>query len=433
MQQMMIQPVPASGEQGIGEGGGGGGFGPKKKLTKEEEEMLAIIKGASRGQDPGIGSPLHGDSSAGSGEATLPPSFERGGGDGGGGGSAPSGDMSNSTSPDGAALLKAFEAKNMKTGSSTGKTGELPSIPKPPVESEEAPAACEAGSGKLDHKPSAPPRSPAPKPSKRKLVVPVKEAVDGTGKGGAAAGDGALLPPASGPFPAADSLEQGSEGGSERGSVDDAAEAVISKPKRQESLDALVAAANAAASKPPLVVAPPVELLPDEDFEKEILTRLAALSAALVAGGVADKQSEAYMEGKDVVKVVHLIASEPLPPRMFPFRRQVLFMHADTLVGALGDVADLAFSVASPEPLAGDRDERGNGSGGIDIQLLMVCIAALMALFRLPELCREVGQATLRKLWAVTCGRLLDKRLATKHGPYALHSQAIFKALNKVW
>lgn len=38
----------------------------------------------------------------------------------------------------------------------------------------------------------------------------------------------------------------------------------------------------------------------------------------------------------------------------------------------------------------GDVDPTGRGAGGIDVQLLSVCLAALMALFRLPELCREV-------------------------------------------
>ena len=58
-----------------------------------------------------------------------------------------------------------------------------------------------------------------------------------------------------------------------------------------------------------------------------------------------------------------------------------------------------------------DDDLGGVGAGGIDVQLLSVCLAALMALFRLPELCREIepqvcvcGVCGVCGVWCVVCG-----------------------------
>lgn len=65
-------------------------------------------------------------------------------------------------------------------------------------------------------------------------------------------------------------------------------------------------------------------------------------------------------------------------------------------------------------------------------QLLSVCLAALMALFRLPELCREIEPQYLRDMLSCTCSRLLDDRLAATQGPYAPTAPQVVKALNKI-
>ena len=60
----------------------------------------------------------------------------------------------------------------------------------------------------------------------------------------------------------------------------------------------------------------------------------------------------------------------------------------------------------------GDVDVTGVGAGGIDVQLLSVCLAALMALFRLPELCREVFVSSLIvfKPWCAKAYAPLDSQ-----------------------
>lgn len=80
----------------------------------------------------------------------------------------------------------------------------------------------------------------------------------------------------------------------------------------------------------------------------------------------------------------------------------------------------------------GDVDSADTGAGGIGVQLLSVCLAAPMALFRLPEFCREVKPPPLRGMLACTCSRLLDDRLAATRGPYAATAAQVIKALKMI-
>jgi hypothetical protein len=90
--------------------------------------------------------------------------------------------------------------------------------------------------------------------------------------------------------------------------------------------------------------------------------------------------------------VVHLLASGDTPPKLFSFSQRALGPHASALLSKLTKLLDLAFSAGPPELEAGDVDALGNGTGGIDVQLLTVCLASLMALFRLSDFCREVWE-----------------------------------------
>jgi hypothetical protein len=128
----------------------------------------------------------------------------------------------------------------------------------------------------------------------------------------------------------------------------------------------------------------------------QVLVRMGALVLLLAKREPLHKGSDAYMEGKDVVKVVHLLASGNAPPKLFSFNARVLAPHAAALLAHLTRLLDLAFGAGPPELDAGDDDALGNGTGGVEVQLLTVCLAALMALFRLPEFCREVKRKKKR-------------------------------------
>jgi hypothetical protein len=181
---------------------------------------------------------------------------------------------------------------------------------------------------------------------------------------------------------------------------------------------AAAAAANANAPTTPAAAA---------SFNVEILSRLDAL---LCAKQPLDKNADVYLEGKDVIKVLHSLASGA-EPTQFAFNRNTLVAQANPVITKLSACLNLSFVCAEAQG-EGDVDPTGGGAGGIDVQLLSVCLAALMALFRLPELCREVSPAPLRDMLACTCSRLLDERLAATAGPYAATAAQVIKALNKI-
>jgi len=128
--------------------------------------------------------------------------------------------------------------------------------------------------------------------------------------------------------------------------------------------------------------------------------------------------------------VVHSLASG-VEPSQYAFNRNTLVAHANAVIGKLSKCLDLSF-VCGEAQGENDVDVGGTGAGGIDVQLLSVCLAALMALFRLPELCREVQPPALRDMLSCTCSRLLDDRLAATRGPYAATAAQVIKALNKI-
>jgi len=139
------------------------------------------------------------------------------------------------------------------------------------------------------------------------------------------------------------------------------------------------------------------------------------LNGLLSAKHPLDKNSDAYLEGKDVIKVVHSLASGS-EQTQFAFTRNTLVAHANDVIQKLSACLNMSFVCSEAqvsiwlsmlflvffcffvffydsvicEQGEGDVDVTGVGAGGIDVQLLSVCLAALMALFRLPELCREV-------------------------------------------
>lgn len=178
-------------------------------------------------------------------------------------------------------------------------------------------------------------------------------------------------------------------------------------------------------AEPP--VAPPSAEVSAASFGDEILARLDLL---LEAKQPLDKNSDIYLEGKDVIKVVHSLASGA-EPTQFAFNRNTLVAHANQVIAKLSSCLNLSFICAEAQSDS-DVDVSGVGAGGIDVQLLSVCLAALMALFRLPELCREVKPPPLRDMLACTCSRLLDDRLAATRGPYAATAAQVIKALNKI-
>jgi hypothetical protein len=169
------------------------------------------------------------------------------------------------------------------------------------------------------------------------------------------------------------------------------------------------------------------EAVSTASFGDEILARLDAL---LSAQQPLDKNSDVYLEGKDVIKVVHSLASGA-EPTQFAFNRSTLVSHANAVISKLSVCLNLSFICAEAQGDS-DVDVHNTGAGGIDVQLLSVCLAALMALFRLPELCREVKPPPLRDMLATTCSRLLDDRLAATRGPYAATAAQVIKALNKI-
>ena len=132
-----------------------------------------------------------------------------------------------------------------------------------------------------------------------------------------------------------------------------------------------------------------------------MVTRLDAL---LSAKHPLDKNSDIYLEGKDVIKVVHSLASGT-DPGLFVFDQSTLIVHTNVVITKLSSLLNMSFICHEPQvrmlcnvpssksksqvvQVEGEPDAAG--AGGIDVQLLSVCLAALMALFRLPELCREV-------------------------------------------
>jgi len=64
--------------------------------------------------------------------------------------------------------------------------------------------------------------------------------------------------------------------------------------------------------------------------------------------------------------------------------------NMNSVLAKLSSCLNLSF-VCAEAAEDSEKDSSGSGAGGIDVQLLSVCLAALMALFRLPELCLEVG------------------------------------------
>ena len=127
--------------------------------------------------------------------------------------------------------------------------------------------------------------------------------------------------------------------------------------------------------------------------------------------------------------MIHSLASGA-EPSQFAFTRATLIAHANEVVSTLSQCLNFSFVCAAANP--GDLDPLECGAGGIDVQLLSVCLAALMALFRLPELCREIEPVALRDMLACTCSRLLDERLAATAGSYAATAAQVVQALNKI-
>ena len=140
-------------------------------------------------------------------------------------------------------------------------------------------------------------------------------------------------------------------------------------------------------------------------FNDEILARLDSL---LLAAHPLDKQSSEYLEGKDVIKVIHSLASGG-ENAQFSFSRSSLVTHANAIISKLAACLNMSFvcseQQSESDAVAGGGSDGSGNAGGMDVQLLSVCLAALMALFRLPELCREVRAPPLRDMLACTCSR----------------------------
>jgi hypothetical protein len=144
-----------------------------------------------------------------------------------------------------------------------------------------------------------------------------------------------------------------------------------------------------------------------------------------------DKDSQVYLDGKDVIKVLHGLASGQASK--FLFSQATVSAHADDVTLKLTACLSLSFGCA-PSLDANDVDPSGSGgsAGGIDVSFLSVCLAALMALFRVPEFGYAVSAEALEVLLVATTSRLLDERLGAPQGPYANQAAAVSKALNKI-
>ena len=93
---------------------------------------------------------------------------------------------------------------------------------------------------------------------------------------------------------------------------------------------------------PPSAPAPPPPPPPPEEpgtFEEEILFRLDAL---LELPHPVDKLSPVYLEGKDVIKVVHSLASGA-EPSQFAFDQVALIANGNNVVHKLSACLNLAF------------------------------------------------------------------------------------------
>jgi hypothetical protein len=108
-----------------------------------------------------------------------------------------------------------------------------------------------------------------------------------------------------------------------------------------------------------------------------------------------------------------------------------LSAHANAIVLKLAACLNLSFKCA-PAQDASDVDPSGSGAGGIDVSFLSVCLAALMALFRVPEFGHALSADAFEALLVTATTRLLDQRLAAANGPYTSQAPAVSKALNKV-
>jgi len=161
---------------------------------------------------------------------------------------------------------------------------------------------------------------------------------------------------------------------------------------------------------------------------------LSHLDTLLSAPLPLDKESELYLDGKDAIKVIHSVASGSEPPD-FSFHQPVVVEYANEIMVKVTACLDRAFTCHAPilVPEEAEAFPNTGGGGGIDVQLLSVCLAALMALFRVPEICRAANTETLKAVLGTCVARLLDSRLAgTNDGPYSKNSLQITKALNKV-
>lgn len=117
----------------------------------------------------------------------------------------------------------------------------------------------------------------------------------------------------------------------------------------------------------------------------------------------------------------------------FAFSQATVSAHADDVTLKLAACLTLSFGCA-PALDANDVDPSGSTglAGGIDVSFLSVCLAALMALFRVPEFGHAVSADAFEALLVAATSRLLDERLGAPHGPYANQAAAVSKALNKI-
>ena len=75
------------------------------------------------------------------------------------------------------------------------------------------------------------------------------------------------------------------------------------------------------------------------------MTRLDAL---LTAKHPLDKNSDTYLEGKDVIKVVHSLASGT-EPGLFVFDRSTLIVHTNVVIIKLSSLLNLSFVCHEPQ------------------------------------------------------------------------------------